>query len=369
MNKKKMIIISTVAIIVIAVITVLTYFLLKGDSSSEEEEKIAWQEAYKTYLSGKIPNTVNYPNLEMQLVYFCDEEIPVLLIRYDYEDSKFIDMNLVDETGKTIAGAGTSGIGKLKVLYNKESEKYEWFICREYQTYYAYTNLEDFVESARVTFASNGTDNSVEIEEYTIYKTATNKSTREKEFEAKYIDTNSEDLANNWISFNTDDYKYSLSNLIKDEANKNKKADTVITEEIKSNVSSKIEADKKAEEEAKAKQEAVEKAAAEEASKRLKVGSHTLKYGKYTAIMPDGPTVITLNSDGTCKYVGIDPHTGNGNYDVSGTYKVIREDIYGYGDIDDGIRLTLTNNMTITYCVSSNNSFGSDWQGFNYSGN
>ena len=381
MNKKKIIIISLACASIIAVISITAFFLLNKFSTNEKsEEVIPWQASYVSYLSGILSNSNNYPNLEMQLICFDGDEIPILLTRYDYETSKFINMYQVDETGKQISESSTSGDCRLKILYNRETEKYEWFIYRDYDNQYVYMNLEKFIENSKAFLAGENPKYSTEMYEYTFSKKDEPTSTqRKKEFDKKYIDTNFDDSINNWLSLSSDEATNNLKELVKEEANKNKTLDTVLTEDVKSTVLSKVEADKKVEEEAKDKKEAEKKAIAEETAKYLKVGNHTLKYGKYFSdvshIESGYSSTITLSPNGKfhikSNYSEIDDNLYSGKtMDCDGTYIIELNQPTGYPDeYTDYITFKPSTGGSFSFEVIKNNAFSDQWHGYDYSEN
>lgn len=130
-----------------------------------------------------------------------------------------------------------------------------------------------------------------------------------------------------------------LKDNMKKAVSRYKDTDSVVTEDVKLTTENKVkELEEKKEqikvaEEEKARKEAEEKAAAEEvarkaaeeeAAKGLKVGSYTLKYGKYTGSDfsegtdrgPSGTATYTINADGTYTFTMADGSKRSGTYKV-----------------------------------------------------
>ena len=105
--------------------------------------------------------------------------------------------------------------------------------------------------------------------------------------------------------------------------------------------------------------------------KNIKVGSSTLKFGKYKVEwdIPKDAT-ITIKSDGTATYVGYMYDT-NTNVNLTGTWKTKANSVYGLeGPPDnpsavDGITFNWSNGKTEGFGIS-NNYFGDQWHGYRW---
>lgn len=105
--------------------------------------------------------------------------------------------------------------------------------------------------------------------------------------------------------------------------------------------------------------------------KNIKIGSSTLKFGKYKVEwdIPKDAT-ITINSDGTATYVGYMYDT-NTNVNLTGTWKTKANSVYGLEGSPDnpnavnGISFNWSNGTTEVFGVSTNY-FGDQWHGYKW---
>lgn len=383
-SKKKAIIISSVAIvIVIAIIVVILLLISKKDNVVTGNDDPAWLKTYITILEGKSIESPpsNCANKEFQLINTNQTDIPSLVVRYDYEFEgetyKNLSLIVSGENGEIVASLTSSGDCKLKLIYNKEQSKYEWFLFRDYSDDYVYQSLENFLTN-QINSKTEGYSSPEDDIKDTYWFFGPGKSsntTTQKEFDSKYVDTNLDDLANNWIDYEYSDGKDSLKSALKNEESKNKLADNVLTENQKSQISSDIEEQNKKAQEEQSKKDAEKKAAAEEAAKSLKVGNCTLKYGKYVSDVSQMDSsmygTITLNSDGTfhikANCEGDIPYP---TLDCDGTYKVELNQPTGSPDsYANYITFIPDDGETFSFEVYKNDSFSDQWHGYNYSGN
>lgn len=188
-----------------------------------------------------------------------------------------LDIYQVNEEGKTIDNGAILGDCKLKILYNKEECEYEIFIYRDYDEYYVYTSLGDFVESAINDYEGKKEYEEIHVVDYTFSKINENyrKSVEEK-FNEKFIEVDCDDIINNWVKYSKEDIKEDIIKLVKEEAEKSKKARSLLTEEKKTGILDKVNQEQKMLEE--------EKKEKEESKSKLIVGNYTLEYGKYTSM-------------------------------------------------------------------------------------
>lgn len=383
-SKKKAIIISSiVAVIVIAIIVVIFLLTNKKDNVKAEDNDPNWLKTYITILEGKSiespPSTC--PNKEFQLINVNQSDIPALVLRYDYEfegeTSKNLSFIISDEEGKIEASLTSSGDCKLKLIYNKDQGKYEWFLFRDYHDDYVYQSLENFLIN-QINSKAEGYSSPEDDIEDTYWFFGPGKSsndTTQKEFDSKYIDTNLDELANNWISYEYTDGEDVFKSELRNEESKNKLADNIITDDQKSTIATKVDEQDKVAQEEQAKKEAAEKAAAEEAAKTLKVGDCTLKYGKYVSDVSQMDNsmygTITLNSDGTfhikANCEGSYPYP---TLDCDGTYKVELNQPTGYPDeYANYITFNPEDGESFSFEVYQNNSFSDQWHRYSYSEN
>ena len=106
----------------------------------------------------------------------------------------------------------------------------------------------------------------------------------------------------------------------------------------------------------------------------IKVGNHILKTGTYKSTLGSSATVsgtFILNYNKTCTYNGVALKGGYGSddWDVTGTYSITKEDLYGFGELSNCIQFSFSNGETCSFEVLKDNEFSSDWIGFRYSKN
>ncbi len=368
-NKKTIVIISIIVIVLIlSIMGILTItLLLERKNNNDSTDLTEWENAYVSYLKGHVYTLNSGDNTDMQLIKVKDNQIPTLLVRYDYtyegKISKMLDIYQVNEEGKTIANGSISGDCKLKILYNKEECEYEIFIYRDYDEQYVYTSLGDFVESAINDYEGKKEDEETHVVDYTFSKTNEDyRKSVEGKFNDKFIEVDCDDIINNWVKYSKEDIKEDIIKLVKEEAKKSKKAGSLLTEEKKTEILDKVNQEQKILEE--------EKKEKEENKSKLIVGNYILEYGKYTSIneLESGPITIELNADNTCSYSGLEPSGGSKIINQKGTYEIQLNKDNGYGKLVNWIILKLNDGTEAPFIVNGNNDFGSQWLGFKYSG-
>ncbi len=148
MNKKALkitgwVIGGIIGLIILIVITFFSIkFLTRNFYVTEPEE---WMNKYADILM-----QYNADDIELQLIYSNDiDNIPVLLMEYDgYFDDQIIVCK-VDEYNETDCQE-VSNVSNLKILYNIERQKYEFYLYGRGFYYDTYVNLNDFNEEYNV---------------------------------------------------------------------------------------------------------------------------------------------------------------------------------------------------------------------------
>ena len=378
-NKSKIVISIIVVFIIMAIIAAVSILVVvpkimnKVENVQEKEQLSQWEDAYVSYLQKTILGILNTgENTQMQLINIEGNNIPTLIATFDstYEGktSRNLEVYQVNEKGEVLADTCLYNSEGLKILYNKENNNYEWFVCSNTDTNYTYRSLKDMIEAAKRIRANN--DTSYQITEYDFYKADENsmKKVQEK-FDEKYIEVDCNDTINNWIQYDFSESKEQIMAKLKSEIEKNKKVDTVVSDEKKTEVLNKIEEEKKKIKEENAKKEAEQKIKEEESKLKLTLGKYTLKYGKYTSIegIDIDPITIVLNADKTCSYSGIEPSGGSKVINEKGTYEIKLNKDDGYGELVDWIILKLNDGTEAPFIVYGNDYFGSQWLAFKYS--
>lgn len=365
-NSKIAIIISIIVILIVLIAVVVPKLMNKTENVEEKEQLTKWEDAYISYMQQTDLGGLNTGlNTEMQLINVEGNSIPTLIARFDsiYEKvtSKNLQIYQADENGEIVVNSCFSGDCKLKLLYNKEKNNYEWFIYREFDDNNVYESLKDNMEYAKDL--KNNNNENIQVTQFTFYKPNeySMEQTKEK-FDEQYIEVDCDDIINNWIKYDKSEEKTNLIDKLKSELEINKKTDNIVPEEKNKEIIAKVEQEK-------AKKEAEKKAKEEEEKSKLTVGEYTLKYGKYTSLkgMDIDPITIVLNADKTCSYSGLEPSGGSKVINEKGTYKVELDKDDGYGELVDWIILNLNDGTRAPFIVYGNDYFGSQWLGFEYS--
>lgn len=394
-NTKKIILIAIITLVVIIAAAVGGYFAYDYYETNKSVGT-EWGDIYVSYFEGyqqtsddektsKYGIMEHAENVKIQVYQNEENQAPNMVIKYEVNGNKFITNWTISEEKDTPDVKTFFGKDDIKLLYNIEKQDYEWYYYEENdEGDKLYTEviatgevLEDGTQMHKIY---NFTAEDLPKEEET---TTEGELPTISKFEKTFIVPEVSEIKEVEIDLNSDIKE--LKKAVKETVVEYKSQDETLTEEVKAEVekektelSAKQKEIRKAEEEAKriAEEEAKKKAeeeaarkAAEEAAKGFKAGSYRLQYGTYKSIMPEAPYTFVLKSDGTFTYSGADLSTGSGNYNLTGTFTAVRQDIYGYGDIDDGIKFTFSNGKAATFVVSSNNAFSSDWLGFTYKGN
>lgn len=399
MEKKKnktMTIILIIAIVLLFIVSIVGGFFIYQYQESNKTTGTEWGDTYVTYLeeakqtSGpeKLQKYGIYEGVENATIKFYkieEESDPSMVIKYDLNGTKFFtvwDINKEQDVPDMKIDVAKDDI---KLLYNIEKEKYEWYFYKNNDGNKLYTEVIPTDETD-----SNG-QIMHKVYDFKVEDLPKNEELKGGElptiskFEETFIEPTIKESKEIEINLNADlkDLKKAVTETVKEY----KSQEQGITEEVKSQVeekktelNNKKETIKKAEEE-KAKKEAEEKAAAEteaarkaaeEAAKGLKVGSHTLKYGTYKSDVSQMDSTmygtITLNQNGTfhikANCEGSYPYP---TLNCDGTYKVGQ--VENSGSYSTGIHFTTSTGVKFMFEVVKDNAFSDQWHGYSYSGN
>ncbi len=322
------------------------YFNILYKDSSENIEEYSDSNGNKKEI--KIDYYKDANNVKIKFIQLKENETPVMAVSfkqdnkerfciyYKYDEKVYsVSKNppIDYETGK-IGDNDAKTDYSLQYLYNIDEQEYNWYIKSKHENntvYFLQLNLGNNEGKSKIY--------SFNEEEMKTNQVSEDGTPILSKFEETFIEVdNVEDNSVNTDNIHNID-KNELKKSIKTVAKNYKDKNEIITEEIKNKVETKLaeikqkqeqiklaeeqKAQKEAEEKAKAEEEARLKAE-EEAKKGLKVGSYTLKYGRYsgsdfsegTDRGPTGTATYTINADGTYTFT-----TSNG-YKKNGTYKV-----------------------------------------------
>ena len=400
-SKKKIFVILGVVLVVVLIVALLMIFVF-GKKEEKIEFKHDWQEKYYDFIKAdlmgqedapeekRLKNVESVSKMVQPKMYFLEVGLddPAMVIESEaaskenkdqveecYRDGSLAVYGISENNN--VVGTTYCRDNNLVYMYNIEEKEYGWYVEDISEAYYTYYKVEDVVE--KDTDVSDD-DEAEEIDDYEYRFDAQQKDVLDKIAE-KLIKI--EDVTLEGTLIDKDFQEKDLQEAIEKTTTELKDEEKFATEEVKDKVTDtlkQMEEKKKAkEEEMKRAEEEAQKKAVEEAQKKaqsttqnsssgvvnstngVKVGSHTLTYGRYVSIMQEAPVEIVINKDGTCTYKGVDPNTGSGNYNTTCTYSVKRMDLYGYGNMDDVIEFALATGKRASFEVNRDYEFSSDW--------
>lgn len=347
-SKKKFWIIGGIVggVVLLALIALIAWLCISSILKNiKKNTPPSWLREYAEVLQFDI----DYDEVEFQIINLGEykDSIPSLLVKYDdYWYDGGLNIYTVDKNG-SLNSKYFDEDSELKILYNRETKKYEFFVYTE-----GYYN--DSYESLM------GEDKKYNVSDGKFY----DENGDLKKFESLYIEA-TEIIG--WLELedlNTMPSRELLSILMK-EKNKEKTLDTYLTDPVKKSVDKKIEQIEKEEEEERKALEEQKKKEEEEAKTTLKTKYHSLKYGTYRMFnMPEYSLEITLSPEGVCHYKGIADSDINTNYDEDCTYTVIEQEYYGV--MTEFLKLSLENGGTEYFQLSRDNEFNSQWLSLEY---
>ena len=331
-KKSHKIIIGVVILLLVIAISVGGYFLYENKKANEPLGT-DWADIYYEYLKERPDKNgvIVYQTNECEVQFVPREDnYPFMVIEYDAgeNEKKTSEIFYIDEKNEanSLRSAEVEGDTEIELLYDREEGKYKWYEVTEYDDYYNYVDLEEYLKSEELIEQLGGYDKASNNEEYKkisdkmhrlFYEnempTKTKDDTTISKFEKTFvIPENIPELEKVDIDYINDakETKKKLREVIKGY----KTMDDVVTEKVKQSVTKEIEKiakreeaiKKKAEEDAARKAQEEENRKAEEAKKGLKVGGYTIKYGTYVGYSqgPNSGVSLILKQNGQCEYKG-----------------------------------------------------------------
>ena len=371
-SSKKAIIITIVAIIILAIAGVAGCFVY---NHIQESKTVGtdWGDTYYAYLKEAISEDSNIEdyglqkgmdNIELQFLE-VGEKNPVMVMTYEKEDNPYVNIyrtNGEEQVDKVVYSEPST----VEFLYDIKYESYSWYIHTETEENDSYKLI--------YTVLSNPDKNNEA--DYTIKKGE--EKTQEKIVLSKFdeIFVKPEIEASEKIEFSPDMEAKELKENITNGVEEYKPQKEIVTEEVEKATETKVtemEETKKSIETAKEEiKKEEERKAAEELAKGLKVGSVTLKYGKYVSdvsqmdssmygtiiLKPDGKFHVKANCEGDYPYK---------NLDCDGTYKI--DKILNSFEYFDGLTFTTNTGVSFSLEAHSGGKLSDQWHGYTYVGN
>ena len=301
--------------------------------NNTKDEKIQFMENKENNIPCMVVSYKNENNLPNMNIYFYtktqeDGQGAILLsntyLGYDEKDSNNPSYN------------GADVDYSLKLLYNKELEKYLWYVKATYpDSTVRLTPINWFAGIGE----GEGSSEYFTAEEMKVGQTDENGVPIISKFEEKFIEVTDYEDTSIEVGELRNINKNKLKKELKEAVNKYKKTDEIITEEIKTateNKAKEIEEkqgqiktaeEEKAQKEAEEKELEAKKQAEEEAKKGINVGGTLVKYGTYKGKKGEGAEGMTLilKENGQCVYGGENctyrVGTANFSQDVVPDYK------------------------------------------------
>jgi hypothetical protein len=394
MKKKVLLIVIPIVLVIIIAISIVIGIILKKKNESEDEilTGSTWGDTYYAYLKEAIKEKdlndaeekygmmLDMKDAKLQFCGVEENQDPTMIMTYKKNESSYVNVYQITDDKKVVYIAYKQPT-EVEYLYDIEKDEYSWYVHTKETSSDSYSSLKNIVNNLNENSTKSEESDNVNIAEleadYTI---------NEDEAEITQETVNGETLSiskldeifvkpeieqNKQIDFDVDikekDLKEGIATAVQDYKNENQK----LTDEIKENVSKKVEEIKaKKEEIEKAKKEVEEKKAAEEAKKGLKVGNYTLNYGKYVGVYAATGETLVLNADGTCQlttnWSGEGEKVNNYKYKVD-TYDFAQDITPHYSE---GIGL-LNEDGTLAYRympLSNTSISDGDMNRFDYSG-
>lgn len=325
-----------------------------GKNKSTKEPR-DWKDRYFNYLS----YMVEHNPIKVHKIGFIKSKVSDIPIMYVQEETTNITENnkslsyywIKDDKVEFIHGMSGNDYSKVKYLYNVEKQRYEYYdISRMSEDGLLYELLERLIQSwteyeKKETFGVAAFEvlNNGAIR--TQYKVSANETTESKDVN-KHIDDVLIDagIEDNMFEFENDNNKF------RDNIDKLKTEDELVTEEVKSKVEEEINRIKTNPKSINdnSQSTSTDSQNLEENSAGITAGNYTIKYGTYksnvTEYMGEFGGEYTIKSDGTFSYTNTwKDYDGNTSTNTaSGTYKVEYANMKEMDEMPDDYKWVIT---------------------------
>lgn len=273
MSKKAKIIIIVVSIIVLlAIIGITAYFIIRN-MKVNESVGTTWGDTYYAYLKGVktysdkteygLPSNSN--NVSVEFIQATVEKDPVMVMSYQENSTQYSNVYYISNEGNVEYSQYTTQ-GSLEFLYNIENEKYSWYMHTAEENLQKYQSLENITE---VLLGETTETEEISFEENDFIRNEENMNV--SEFDKIFVETEISNEGKINIDFNSDnlDFRDEIVNAV----NGYKTDEELTTDEIKQNISTRVEELKQIEEEQK-KQEELEKVKLTTANVNTRIGNN-----------------------------------------------------------------------------------------------
>lgn len=377
-NNKLPIIITCIVlgIILIVAIVVGAYF---GYKYVQENKTVGteWGDTYYAYLKEAISEESNKEDyglqngmndIELQFIE-TEEQYPVMVMTYNKDNNQYVNLYKTSGSGNVDKVIYTEP-ATVEFLYNIKNETYSWYLHTETNKDDSYKSLNGLLQQPD----NNKADYTIKKGEETTQKTVSGDTITLSKFDETFVEPEVE--TGEKVEFSTELESKDLRENIENAVEEYKPQTEIITDEVKSETEAEVkemEETKKSIEQAKEEiKKEEERKAAEELAKGLKVGSVTLKYGKYVSdvsqmdssmygtilLRPNGKFHIKANCEGGYPYKTLD---------CDGTYKT--DKIENSMEYFDGLRFTTDTGVTFSLEAHSGGRLSDQWHGYSYVGN
>lgn len=323
---KKFVVLPIIIIALIALVCVGGYFGYQ-QIDNDEPIDVEWGEKYYEYIektvnedSTILPKQIS--NGKIEFIQPKSDEMPIMKAKFVDESANGVSKLIIfyNNENQNISYGIWSATDEIEsfdmeLLYNIELGEYRWYFTEKHTNGgVVYIDLLKTIERAKIMekYAANLNEYFQSEEGKRIEKEITDNlysinfdSSMDINFDDVFILP--ENVERKEVDFESFQDLRKFKKSVKEATIEYKEKDEVVPDEAQEKITEKVneinekkEAEKKAAEEAakKAAEEAAKKAA-EEAAKGLKIGSKTIKYGRYKGEGPAEGQILTINSNGT----------------------------------------------------------------------
>ena len=322
-NKKslKIIIIIIVILLILAIAGGIFLFINNKKSIGTE-----WGDVYFEYLEDKISDNdyKDAKNGKLQFIQLEDENKPAMILSYEKDTDKFMEITLIDKENKTkTKKIEAKDIEELDIelLYNIKNEKYDWYEHQKKED-----GSELFVEIEESYIKNNSEPEDDKKYEFTEEELKSEKESPSiSKFDEEFIKPEFEENETD-IDLKGKIDKKELRDTVKKAVDKYKTQDKIITDEVKEEVEKSLE-------ELENLKEQINQT--KDTEDGILVGENLLKFGQYKGNGEiDSKYTLVINQDKTYKMTipwseGTKEGSVTVEYDeVTGQYWVVFGDDY-----------------------------------------